>query len=96
MVGQKRKSTRRPPILLHKAHEFTIKEGCLLTGTRVVIPTRYQGQVLAEFAYESPWYGTNEFFSAITCTYGDQLYIKISNRPSKTVLVGKLTVANPL
>ena len=37
-----------------KQDEFTIEEGCLLRGTRVVIPTRYQGQVLAELHMNHP------------------------------------------
>ena len=37
-----------------KQDEFTVEEGCLLRGTRVVIPTRYQGEVLAELHMNHP------------------------------------------
>lgn len=34
--------------------KFTVEEGCLLRGTRVVNPTRYQGQVLTELHMNHP------------------------------------------
>ena len=37
-----------------KQDEFTVDEGCLLRGTRVVIPTRYQGDVLTELHMNHP------------------------------------------
>ena len=37
-----------------KQDEFTVEEGCLLRGTRVVIPTRYQRQVLTELHMNHP------------------------------------------
>ena len=37
-----------------KQDEFTVEEGCLLRGTRVVIPTRYQRQVLTELHINHP------------------------------------------
>ncbi len=37
-----------------KQEEFTIEDGCLLRGTRVVIPSKYQEQVLAELHMDHP------------------------------------------
>ncbi|XP_046856097.1 uncharacterized protein K02A2.6-like [Xenia sp. Carnegie-2017] len=37
-----------------KQDEFTVEEGCLLRGTRVVIPTKYQGVVLSELHINHP------------------------------------------
>ena len=37
-----------------KQDEFTVEEGCLLRRTRVVIPTRYQGDVLMELHMNHP------------------------------------------
>ncbi len=37
-----------------KQDEFTIEDGCLLRGTRVVIPSKYQEQVLVELHMDHP------------------------------------------
>ncbi|XP_046854150.1 uncharacterized protein K02A2.6-like [Xenia sp. Carnegie-2017] len=37
-----------------KQDEFTVEEGCLLRGTRVVIPIKYQGVVLSELHINHP------------------------------------------
>ena len=37
-----------------KQDEFTVEEGCLLRGIRVVIPTRYQRQLLTELHINHP------------------------------------------
>ena len=37
-----------------KRNELTVEEGCLLRGTRVVIPTKYQESVLAELHLYHP------------------------------------------
>ena len=37
-----------------KRNEFTVEEGCLLRGTRVVIPAKYQESVLAELHLNHP------------------------------------------
>ncbi|XP_046841958.1 uncharacterized protein K02A2.6-like [Xenia sp. Carnegie-2017] len=40
-----------------KQDEFTVEEGCLLRGTRLVIPTKYQGVVLSELHINHPGRG---------------------------------------
>ena len=78
-----------------KQDEFTIEEGCLLRGTRVVIPTRYQGQVLAELHFNHPWEWC-EWSLQHVYMCGGLHWIKILNRLSEIAPVVKLTAANPL
>ena len=47
-----------------KRNEVTVEEGCLLRGTRLVIPVKYQELVLA---LESSWNCAHESVSALTC-----------------------------
>ena len=37
-----------------KREEFKVEDGCLLRGTRVVIPSRYQQEVLSELQLNHP------------------------------------------
>jgi len=41
-------------IYFNKQDEFTVKDGCILRGTRVVIPAKYQVAVLSELHLNHP------------------------------------------
>ena len=41
-------------IYYSKQEEFTVEDGCLLRGTRVVIPAKYQAAVLSELHLNHP------------------------------------------
>ena len=46
-----------------KREEFTVEDGCLLRGTRVVIPSRYRQEVLSELHLN----GANEVLGTAAC-----------------------------
>ena len=55
-------------IYCNNQDEFTVKDGCILCGTRAVILTKYQAAVLSELHYfESSWNGPHEVPSQIIC-----------------------------
>ena len=41
-------------IYYNKQDEFTVEDGCILRGTRAVIPTKYQAAVLSELHFNHP------------------------------------------
>ena len=41
-------------IYYNKQDEFTVEDGCILRGTRAVIPTKYQAAVLSELRLNHP------------------------------------------
>ena len=50
-----------------KREEFTVEDGCLLRGTRVVIPSRYRQEVMSELHLNNPGMVPNEVFGTIAC-----------------------------
>ena len=71
--------------------EFTVEDGCLLRGTRVVIPSKYQQEVLSELHLNHP--GMVRMTSLEDCTSGGQIRVATSNRLSEIVYIVRLTAA---
>lgn len=65
MVGQKKKVLR---FYCAKGDEFTVEDGCLLRGTRVVITSRYQQEVLSELSGGQIWTVTSRGLQEIDQT----------------------------